>query len=230
MRIASRAVGFMACALLGLPAGQARAVTSLGAAPLDLVWVDPTSAAPGAYRWARAESAAILKGAGVEVRWREAKPAEILSAGELAVIVMSGAGVRSRPGHLVLGASQTGTDAVSAVWLYAEAVGQTLGLRGTPTIGWSGRERVVFGVALGRVAAHEVIHALLPRHPHASAGLMAEEVDLQALSGARPPVDGTTRAALRTRGAAAAAELVAAVEAPSTETDMATSSPDEATN
>jgi hypothetical protein len=229
MRVASKAIGFVSCALLLLPAAEARAITSLGTAgPLDLVWIDPTNAAPGAYRWAKAETAAILKGAGVQVRWRQAKPAEILRAGELAVIVMSGSGVRSRPGHLVLGASQTGTDSVSAVWLYAEAVGQTLGLRGLPTAGWSGRERVVFGVALGRVAAHEVIHALLPLHPHASAGLMAEEVGLQALSGARPPVDGTTRAALRTRGLATA-ELATA-GGRGAETDGAAPSSVEATN
>ena len=45
-------------------------------------------------------------------------------------------------------------------------------------------ERAHFGRALGRVAAHEIVHALLPDRPHDRAGLMARSLGRRELTAA----------------------------------------------
>ncbi len=68
----------------------------------------------------------------------------------------------------------------SPVWVFVDNVGSTLGRRGAAP---DGRE---LGVAVGRVVAHEVIHALAPGHPHSRTGLMAGMLGRAALLGPRP--------------------------------------------
>jgi hypothetical protein len=46
-------------------------------------------------------------------------------------------------------------------------------MAGRPVETWTAMERMQVGRALGRVAAHEIVHVLLPDRPHDHAGLMA---------------------------------------------------------
>jgi hypothetical protein len=177
---------------------------------VDLVWVDPARVAPFAYDAARLESIEILREAGVAAHWRRGAPTEVLRPDEVAVVILPGSAPQSRPSRRVMGAAQKGEDAVAAVWIYVPEVKWTLGLAHAPIAAWSGAQRAAFGRALGRVAAHETIHALLPRLPHAATGLMSAQIDRTALLARRLPVDARTRAALRERAAEAPLEPASA--------------------
>ena len=166
---------------------------------VDLVWVDPTNAVPFAYSSARDESTAILRDAGVDVRWRRGAPQDVLRPEEVAVVLLPGTAPQTRPDHRVMGAAQTGEDAVAAVWIYLPEVRWTLTLEHVPTVAWTAGQRNAFGRALGRVAAHETVHALLPQLPHAASGLMSERIDRTTLLAARMSVDEKTRAAFLTQ-------------------------------
>jgi hypothetical protein len=166
------------------------------AGTVDLVWVDPTNAAPFAYLSATAESTEILQEAGVDARWRRGTPTEVLRPDEVAVVLLPGTAPQSQPDHRVMGASQTGEDAVAAVWIYVPEVRWTLDLERVPMDAWTGAQRNAFGRALGRVAAHETVHALLPRLPHAASGLMSERIDRTTLLARRIAVDRRTRSEL----------------------------------
>ena len=53
----------------------------------------------------------------------------------------------------------------------------------------SPRERDELGLALARVVAHEVVHAIVPDEPHAASGLMHHSMDRRFLLGVRAPID-----------------------------------------
>ena len=137
-----------------------------------LLWVDVIGLAPFAYAAMAGEMADILAGYGVCAEVARASPASVRTTGEIAVILlrsMGGSGV----GRRVLGATRSRDPRNASVWVYFDGVASTLGLAGRPTESWSLIERREFGRALGRVAAHEVVHALLPQRPHDRAGLMS---------------------------------------------------------
>ena len=161
--------------------------------PISLVWVDPTAQAFLAADDAMEEAATLLRAAGTEVRWRRSGPALLLEENELAVIVLPSPRKTDR---LVLGSTEL-TSTAPVVWIHPEAVAQTLGLDGVPPVEWTLREREGFGQALGRVAAHEVVHAVLGSSRHASIGLMSRSLVRASLLSPSLPVDPGTRRALR---------------------------------
>ena len=166
------------------------------AGSVDLVWIDPAAMAPSAYEAARQEASASLHDAGVSVRWRKGAPSEPLGIDEVAVVLLPGGSPHSHRSRQILGVAKKGEDAVAAIWIYVSAVKWTLGLQ-RPMSAWSVAQDAAFGRALGRVAAHETIHALLPRLPHATFGLMSEQFDRASLLAPRLSVDPKTRAALQ---------------------------------
>jgi hypothetical protein len=166
------------------------------AGSVNLVWIDPSGTAPYAYETARDEATASLREAGIEARWRRGAPSQVLRADEVAVVLLAGGAPQSQPHRRILGAAKKGEDAVAAVWIYVAAVKWTLGLERPRFPALTTTQRIALGRALGRVAAHETIHALLPRLPHAETGLMSEQFDRVSLLAPRLPVDARTRAAL----------------------------------
>ena len=166
------------------------------AGAVRLAWVDPTGAAASVYELAHTEASAVLAEAGLEVSWRRVPPSTVLEPEEIAVVILPGGSARSRGTHRVMGATQTGDDAVAAVWVYASEVRDVLGLSGRSSAPLTPRGQALLGQALGRVAAHEIVHALLPRQPHAHSGLMSADIERSALLGPRPQMDASTRAAL----------------------------------
>jgi hypothetical protein len=163
-------------------------------APITLVWVDPDDRASIAAEDAMEEAVAVLREAGAEVRWRRADPLGLLGAEELAVIMVAAPRENERR---VMGAAPLTTSA-PAVWVHPDAVGEVIGLERRAPSGWTARERVVFARALGRVAAHEVVHAILGSPRHASAGLMSRSLQGPDLLAPFLYVDsGTRRAVVR---------------------------------
>ena len=70
------------------------------------------------------------------------------------------------------------------VWVYLDGVKAALGLDGSVRRGHASRQASrAIATAVGRVAAHEVIHALAPYQPHAAHGLMRSSLGRTALLG-----------------------------------------------
>jgi hypothetical protein len=167
--------------------------------PLQFVWIDLSSDSTLAYDAARAEAGDVLRAAGVDSQWRRGTAAEVRRDDEVAIVVLPTLEPHSREGHRILGAALKDTTQAPVVWVYAPEVQAALGLARRPASSWTSAERLALGRAIGRVAAHEVVHVLLPGRPHAPSGLMSARLDRTALQSQRLRVDARTAAALRAR-------------------------------
>jgi hypothetical protein len=146
-----------------------------------LQWLDVSDLAPFAYRAMAAEAKEILAEHGVCADLARASTGSVRTDGEIGVILlpsMGGSGV----GRHVMGATRKGAARHATVWVYFDEVASALGLAGRPPDSWTPIERAGFGRALGRVAAHEVVHALLPQRPHDRLGLMAPSLGRRELT------------------------------------------------
>ncbi len=146
-----------------------------GPLAVRLVWMDPTRAACGVDQIARDEARALLNRMDVAAAWRIGEPGEIARPGEVRVILLDRAAARTS-GEPILGATPPHFDGPPFVWIHVPNVRATVGL------GPEGSEAFVelsavraFGVALGRVIAHEMVHVMAPFAPHGK-GLMSEKL------------------------------------------------------
>ena len=137
-----------------------------------LEWVDVSGLAPFAYPAMAVETTEALAGYGVCAEVVRASPSSVRTSEEIGVVLLRSMG-GSGAGRHILGATRSRDLRNATVWVYFDAVASALGLDARPTESWSGIERAEFGRALGRVAAHEVVHALLPERPHDRGGLMS---------------------------------------------------------
>jgi hypothetical protein len=87
-------------------------------------------------------------------------------------------------------------DGAVAVWVFPDQVAWALGLDIEMRRSWGKRAEKNFGLALARVASHEVIHAL-GSASHSPGGLMAAGLDRNALTGPSLRIDRGTLAAIR---------------------------------
>ena len=169
--------GIAVLSLAALPAA-AHADTALAPPVVRLVWLDPTGIAVGGERVARAEVEVLLALMGVSAVWRHGVAGELLRKDEVAVIL-----VGDRPGSAsdhVLGATMR-RQTCPAVWIRVPSVRRAVGVRGgTPLFGLSPFEQRLVSVAVGRVIAHEVVHAVAPWVPHGR-GLTAASLTSQQL-------------------------------------------------
>ena len=184
-----------------------RALPRVAPPALSLVWVDAASAATGSERSAREEAQRLLRALGVAASWRSGKPSDPVRPGELRVILLdrraSDAG-----GSPVLGATPDRFDGDPFFWVHVPSVREALGLDPRrPVAPTELRDRHALGIAIGRVIAHEAVHALAPAVPH-GVGLMAARLKRGDLLAKTLPVGGELgsafRAALAVRDAVAA--------------------------
>jgi hypothetical protein len=164
---------------------------------LDLVWVDPTGIATGTYPVLSAASRAALASIGAEVAWTAAPHGAVVGPESLVVIALpTHQNGRGRERH-VMGATRIVADGALAVWVFPDQVAWALGLDLDRRAIWGKRSEAHFGRALGRVASHEILHALgVSEHTHG--GLMAARLDRKALtSSGSPRVDHATVATVR---------------------------------
>jgi hypothetical protein len=123
----------------------------------------------------------LLAVAGTRVEWHWAAAGTETAPDELQVVFLDSPG-RRVAGQPLLGSTATGQSGPSPViWIYCPSVVRTLGLRADSLRG-SFFDKRTLGVALGRVVAHELVHALAPEVPHGS-GLMAPGFRPEALLG-----------------------------------------------
>jgi hypothetical protein len=182
-------------------------VTALPPA-LSLVWIDSACQATGSERSAREEALRLLGELGVAATWRTARPWDPVRTGELRVILLD-RGAVDAAGLPVLGATPDHFEGDRFFWVHAPSVRGALGLDPRRPLGPAElRDRQLLGVAIGRVIAHETVHALAPDVPH-GVGLMAPRLRRNDLVAKRLPVQPELglafRAALAGRDAAGGA-------------------------
>ena len=173
--------------------------TSPGFPSLRLAWLDVSNVTVGVDGVARSEVGAIFDAAGLEVSWRRTRGGEETRPGEILVVLVDRLLVDSsrRP---VLGATPTRPRRSPLVWIHVRSVRAALGLsRDSATHELPVVARRNLGVALGRVVAHEIVHAVVPSLRHGDE-LMAESLGLDHLTAPRlsvaPPVALAVRGAL----------------------------------
>jgi hypothetical protein len=191
---------FLAATLLAAPAAGAGdrlvADPALRPAPtVRLAWWDPERVLSRDFDQMAREVQAVFRPIGIEIIWRRAE--ERSSAGELSVILLPSDPARARDPRRTMG--RVNRELHDALWVFAASVRETLRL-GRP----AGRDRLWeerrdYPRALGRVVAHELVHALVPDEPHAPSGLMQAALSRDFLTGPRAPIDQRFARALARR-------------------------------
>jgi hypothetical protein len=155
--------------------------------------------APGVGGVARAEARQILEEAGLVLVWRRGSQGEESRPGEIRVILDDRLRVDRMNRRPVLGATPVGFREHPFVWIHVPSIRATLGLAPRARVRpLELRRRRNLGVALGRVIAHEIVHALAPSVPHGGE-LMAGRLTHRQLTAASLSVHPGVAQALRER-------------------------------
>ena len=167
---ATAAIQFLAVALC-----VERAQTAQAAEPgvsLRILWVETGSGDRVVREVGLAEARGVLEPFGVGLVWRCGPPATESSEDEIRVVPLARR-LGEKAGRRILAATGT-RDGLRTVWLDWAGMLWLVGLDADTLASTLPLVKRRLGVALGRVLAHELIHALLPDLPHASHGLMDE--------------------------------------------------------
>jgi len=151
---------------------------------LRLVWIDVLGSAPYAFPSAAREASAILADAGVEVAWTLGDASTVTTGNELKVVLMAGTANGARLPEHVMGGTRGGAPS-HTTWIYLSNVLWALGLEDKAARRLSRQEEEDVARALGRVVAHEIVHAVAPDLAHARGGLMAGKLGRAFLLQAR---------------------------------------------
>lgn len=158
----------------------------------EVVWIDLANVPALAREEARREAIRVLETVGIAPGWRSGRSEDVLVAGEIPVVLLPQD--RSfRGGPRVLGACLPRR--AGRVWVFLDTLAWVLGLPGGS--GPRPERALALGRAIGRIVAHEVIHAVAPGLEHARTGIMAATLGRSQLLTARLEVDAVTRGALR---------------------------------
>ncbi len=128
----------------------------------------------------------IFEAMGVEIDWKVPATPAVHQGGEIVVIALPADALKRTR---LMGATTRGS---STVWVYCSAVAGALDL--DPRAPGSA---ALLSQAIGRVAAHEIVHALAPALPHAVQGLMAARWTPSRLLDPVLDADAVTRLAIQ---------------------------------
>lgn len=165
---------------------------------LSVVWVDVTATAPWAFPWVAREVAAFLGRMGVRGLVRRGDVHGMLTKPEVMVVLLPRPPANSRVPERAMGSTYTSGGSAPSTAVFASEVARTLGLTSPPEM-WSMTQRRDFGVALGRVVVHELVHTVIPDQPHErrGRGLMAACLSRNELVGPAPGIAPETAEAFR---------------------------------
>jgi hypothetical protein len=130
----------------------------------------------------------LFRALGLEVAWNRDDPGigfDAREGVEVPVILLSRPPSRQTPAY-VLGLVVHVERPPSPIWVFTGNIRWALGQTGSVPSDSEGRE---LAVAIGHVVAHELVHALSPRHPHATSGLMGPTLNRQSLLAGRASLD-----------------------------------------
>jgi hypothetical protein len=166
-------------ALAGVAGADPPAAGSLQlhAAEIDIASLTPLTRAAMQH-----ELGTLLEPASLAVAWRTVRPGAETEPDELSFVFLSSKGVGPDRGAL---ASTANRGLVRTTWVYLPSVAATLGL-GLEAVATSFDAQRLIGVALGRVLAHEMVHAMAPDVEHARVGLMRSRLRVFQLVRGRP--------------------------------------------
>lgn len=160
-------------------------------APVTLVWFDVQDQLPkGGFAEMASEVHSIFGEIGVEVGWRAARPGDSYgdgSAREIAAIALAEDPSAARRAIPILGLVVRDQQPTRAFWTFVGNLKRALGIDAHAGYELSPGEATLLARALGRVVAHEVVHAVAPDHPH-GAGLMNHSLSRAMLLGPRRPL------------------------------------------
>jgi hypothetical protein len=140
------------------------------------VWVDVLGSAPFAFLIASHEASAILAGAGVKTEWTLGATSSVTTGDELKVVLLEGITMGARLPERVMGSTRRGTQS-RTTWIYLSNVLWALGLQDRSRQDFTPAEEQDIARALGRVVAHEIVHAVAPQLSHSRDGLMADRIN-----------------------------------------------------
>jgi hypothetical protein len=165
-----------------------------------LLWFDPQGLLPEGKEIVSAEVRAIFREIGVEIEWREGGTmgVEGPAVPEVPVIVLPEDPLPSRRGRQVMGLVMRDQEPNRTVWLFLNSVRRTLGQDTRIERPRRLEDKRDLAMALSRVLAHEVVHAISPDEPHARRGLMRHALGRDFLLGARASLDPSCATAFRT--------------------------------
>jgi hypothetical protein len=172
---------------------------------ISLLWFDPQGSLPGGFETVRQEVARIFREIGVDVRWTVGGLGTVYGAAdvpEVPVILLPDDPAPSRARRHIMGLVLKSQEPSRAVWVFLKNVRWTLGHDLRKQAPWTEGDAQDLALALARVVAHEVVHAIAPDEPHSRGGLMSDSLNRSYLLGRRIPVDSHCAAAFLARLAA----------------------------
>jgi hypothetical protein len=147
---------------------------------LHLVWLDPTGIGVGVEAGARDEARSLLRKMGTTVSWRRGDAGEGARPGEVRVVLLDR--TTGSSGKAVLGATPQHFEVAPLVWVHVPSVRSVIGIDPrAPAFSLAPPASRALAIALGRVVAHELVHALAPSVPHGT-GLMSAALTYRQLT------------------------------------------------
>jgi hypothetical protein len=134
------------------------------------------------------EVTALFRTLGLEVAWNRDDPGigfDAREGVEVPVVLLRRPPPHQSPGN-TLGLVAHVETPPSPIWVFTGNISWALGHTGSAPSDREGRE---LAVAIGHVVTHELVHALSPRHPHATSGLMGPTLNRQSLLAERATLD-----------------------------------------
>jgi len=169
-----RALGVMVS--VGLLSRAAAAAEPLPPLPkLTIVWADPDRLLRFGFESMAEEVVEIFEDAGIEVEWRKSVRG-LDAARSIPIIVHLTSSssetwrLRQHTMGLMIPRPRSGLRRVIRVFF--DEILRTLALEFDNSRMPSARETMLLARGLGRVVAHEIVHAVAPDAPHAATGLM----------------------------------------------------------
>jgi hypothetical protein len=191
-----RTLAVVGCVLGGVAAARAAPPPPAGPV-LRLGLADPLSVASSAFPGLSNEVDRILGAGGIRVLWTPGHGHSVLVKEGFLVILLPRAPVWGQ--DKTLGAVAGGVDPGGAAWVFWEPTVAALHLDPNLRKTWSAAEKAMVSRALGRIAAHEIVHLLLPMFPHGQ-GLMGRRLTYANLIDDSLGLDETITAALHALG------------------------------
>ncbi len=162
-------------------------------ARLRAVEIDFASLAPLTRTVMRHELGLVLAPAALAFSWRRASPAGETDRDELRLVLLRSTGLGTDRG--ALGSTARQGQVAPTIWVYVPEVALTLGLDPEAVATSLEAQRLV-GMALGRVVAHEVVHALAPDVGHGGASVMRPRLHASHLTSGRQALESDCAVAL----------------------------------
>ncbi|MFQ5789794.1 MAG: hypothetical protein ACE5JI_04885 [Acidobacteriota bacterium] len=147
---------------------------------LLLDWYDGYRMCPVMRLIVAREIESFMDQLGVEVRWRtavsEGTPAFLERGLRVVLLPQSLSPAQWGMGEHVMGAVMGDAVPRRVVYVFTPKVIQAVGTHPLPHSCLSPRQRNQLGRALARVILHEIVHAIVPTHPHAPEGIMNQRL------------------------------------------------------